>query len=147
MISVEQAIELLRSGDARLSGEDNYMTEGELLIMLGALRDFFKEEEEDKRISYPFKIGSEVFLINYENEIPIGYSGFIFLMANKEYALITPTIDDENDPSALCYKNYHYYFLGCGTSTFLVPIYQLHTLEDVKAKLKNWRECNEQKNR
>ena len=71
MITTEQAIKLLEEGKCRLEGEENYMTEGELIIKLEALqryekmntsaakeemsREFFLHANSINRINYPLR--------------------------------------------------------------------------------------------
>ena len=67
MITIEEAISLLREGKAQLTGEDNYMTEGELIILLEELDRYRQAEKQRKPHNFFINSYSKQSIIDMED--------------------------------------------------------------------------------
>lgn len=66
------------------------------------LFEYEQEESEGKLVHLPCKVGDTVYILEYEDGEAVDYGGWIFLMANNDFALLSPTVNDESHPIELC---------------------------------------------
>ena len=99
---------------------------------------------KDKReyIQQPHKIGDVVYILDYEDGEPYDYSGYILLMANADFALLSPAVNGEEDPHDLCniyFENYVEYGNLCCDSCIVVPMHELLNLDEAKQALEKYK--------
>lgn len=97
-------------------------------------------KEKSKVVEMPCKIGSIVYILEYDNDEAVDYIGYIFLMANEDFALLSPAINGERNPTELC----NYYFDNFAENreeargVVIVPIGELFfSKEEVKKVLQS----------
>lgn len=62
--------------------------------------EYFKDRTQF--VELPCKVGDTVYILEYEDGEAVDYGGWIFLMANNDFALLSPTVNDESHPIELC---------------------------------------------
>ena len=97
-------------------------------------------KEKSKVVHMPCKIGSIVYILEYDNDEAVDYIGYIFLMANEDFALLSPAINGERNATELC----NYYFNNFAENreeargVVIVPINELFfSKEEVEKVLRN----------
>lgn len=83
------------------------------------------------------EIGSTVYILEYEDDLPCDFGGYILLMKNKDYACLSPVFNDIEEPYELCGALYGEYLQGCSNDTIIVPIVELYTREEAEKAVKN----------
>ena len=90
-----------------------------------------------------FNIGDWVFVVEYEDDEPVDISGYILLMTNDKFALLSPALGNTEDPDKICnsyYREYQEYRSDC--DCVIVPITELFTKEEADAKLASGEPCS-----
>ena len=87
----------------------------------------------------PYKVGDTVYVLEYEDDKPIDYSGYIFIMANNDFAFLSPVINGERNPMEICNEFFDRYIneeYNCG---IIVPFSELYTKEKAEKALERLR--------
>lgn len=90
----------------------------------------------------PFKIGSVVYTLDYENDKPIDYSEWILLMCNSDFVLLSPILNTETDPTEICNRRYDSFLdndidkYHCGV---IAPVADIFTESEVVKELEKHR--------
>ena len=90
-----------------------------------------------------FNLGDWVYIIDYDCDEPVDISGYILLMANDKFALLSPAVNDTEDPDEICdsyYRDYQEYQSDC--ECVIVPISELFTKEEAEAKFAASEPCD-----
>ncbi len=114
----------------------------QLLSEEGHICEHFKDR--NKFIELPCKVGDTVYVLEYEDGEAVDYGGWIFLMANDNFALLSPIVNNERNSIQLC----NYYFEKYveederTDSTIIVPIDELYFTKQEAEKALEERENN-----
>ena len=96
---------------------------------------FFKDKS--RIIELPCKVGDMVYVLEYEDDCAVDYSGYIFIMANNDFAFLSPIINGERNPIEICNVFFDRYINLDDNSGIIVPLNELYlTKEEAEAKLK-----------
>lgn len=133
-MNYKEAIENL---EYLISGEctDNQMAFiEEIEIAIDALQKL----EQQKFIELPCNAGDIVYVLEYEDDCAVDYSGYIFIMANNDFAFLSPIINGERNPIEICNVFFDRYInFDNNNSGIIVPLNELYlTKEEAEAKLK-----------
>ena len=105
----------------------------------GALSKCHLFKDKTKIVELPCVIGEVVYTLEYEDNEPYDCSGWILLMANNDFALLSSIIDDEEEPTELC-NIYHQNYIENGFSgdncvgCTIVPISDLYFSKEAAEK-------------
>lgn len=102
--------------------------------------EWFKDKS--KIVELPYKIGDTVYVLEYEDDRPVDYSGYIFIMANNYFAFLSPTINGEDNPIEICNEFYQRSLDYRDNSGIIVPIAEIFTKEEAEARLKELQDGN-----
>lgn len=101
--------------------------------------EWFKNKS--KYIDLPCKVGDTVYALGYEDDIPVDYSGYIFIMANNDFAFLSPVLNGESNPAEICNEYFKRSLDEEDNSGIIVPITELFlTKAEAEAKLKELNE-------
>lgn len=100
---------------------------------LGELED---KLENGTLIEVPWEVGDIVYILDYEDDIPVDYSGYIFIMANNDFAFLSPSINGEENPVEICNEHFQRFIDNQDNSGIIVPIDEILTKEEAEARLK-----------
>lgn len=96
---------------------------------------YFKDKS--RFIELPCKVGATVYVLEYEDDCAVDYSGYIFIMANNDFAFLSPIINGERNPIELCNVFFDRYINFEDNSGIIVPLNELYlTKEEAEEKLK-----------
>lgn len=88
-------------------------------------------------IELPCKVGDTVYVLEYEDDCAVDYSGCIFIMANNDFAFLSPIINGERNPIEICNVFFDRYINFDNNSGIIVPLNELYlTKEEAESKLK-----------
>lgn len=99
-------------------------------------------KDKSKIVELPCKVGNTVYILEYEDDIPIDYSGYIFIMANNDFAFLSPMINGEDNSIEICNEFYQRSLDYQDNSGIIVPIAEIFTKEEAKARLKELQDGN-----
>ena len=92
-------------------------------------------------VELPCKVGDMVYLLEYEDDCAVDYSGYIFIMANNDFAFLSPIINGERNPIEICNVFFDRYINFDDNSGVIVPLNELYlTKKEAEAKLKELNE-------
>lgn len=92
--------------------------------------------ENGTLIELPCKVGNTVYVLEYEDDCAIDYSGYVFIMANNDFAFLSPIINEERNPIELCNEFFDRYINAEDNSGIIVPLSELYlTKEKAEKKL------------
>ncbi len=92
--------------------------------------------ENGTMIELPWEVGDIVYILDYEDDIPVDYSGYIFIMANNDFAFLSPSINGEENPVEICNEHFQRFIDNQDNSGIIVPIDEILTKEEAEARLK-----------
>lgn len=92
--------------------------------------------ENGTMIELPWEVGDIVYILDYEDDIPVYYSGYIFIMANNDFAFLSPSINGEENPVEICNEYFQRFIDNQDNSGIIVPIDEILTKEEAEARLK-----------
>lgn len=92
--------------------------------------------ENGTMIELPWEVGDIVYILDYEDDIPVDYSGYIFIMANNDFAFLSPSINGEENPVEICNEYFQRFIDNQDNSGIIVPIDEILTKEEAEARLK-----------
>ncbi len=92
--------------------------------------------ESKKVIELPCKVGDTVYVLDYEDDNAVDYSGYIFIMANNEFAFLSPVLNDESNPIEICNEYFQRYINEDDNSGIVVPLSEIFTKSEAEQKLK-----------
>ena len=96
---------------------------------------YFKEKS--RCIELPCKVGDMVYVLEYEDDCAVDYSGYIFIMANNDFAFLSPIINGERNPIEICNVFFDRYINLDDNSGIIVPLNELYlTKEEAEEILK-----------
>lgn len=97
-----------------------------------------KEMLESKRVvELPCKVGDTVYVLDYENDNAVDYSGYIFIMANNDFAFLSPVLNGESNPIEICNEYFQRSIDDEDNSGVIVPLTELFlTKSEAEQKLK-----------
>lgn len=97
-----------------------------------------KEMLESKRVvELPCKVGDTVYVLDYENDNAVNYSGYIFIMANNDFAFLSPVLNGESNPIEICNEYFQRSIDDEDNSGVIVPLTELFlTKSEAEQKLK-----------
>lgn len=104
---------------------------------LGELED---KLENGILIELPYKTGDTVYVLEYEGFAAVDYAGYIFIMANNDFAFLSPIINGESNPVEICNEFYQRSLDYRDNSGIIVPIAEIFTKEEAEARLKELNE-------
>lgn len=88
-------------------------------------------------VELPCSVGNMVYVLEYEDDCAVDYSGYIFIMANNDFAFLSPIINGERNPIEICNVFFDRYINLDDNSGIIVPLNELYlTKEEAEAKLK-----------
>lgn len=103
--------------------------------------DVLQKLEQQKFIELPCKVGATVYVLEYEDDCAVDYSGYIFIMANNDFAFLSPIINGERNPIEICNVFFDRYINFDDNSGIIVPLNELYlTKKEAEAKLKELNE-------
>ena len=50
-------------------------------------------KDKSRFIELPCKVGDTVYVLEYEDDCAVDYSGYVFIMANNDFAFLSPIIN------------------------------------------------------
>lgn len=92
--------------------------------------------ENGTMIELPWEVGDIAYILDYEDDIPVDYSGYIFIMANNDFAFLSPSINGEENPVEICNEYFQRFIDNQDNSGIIVPIDEILTKEEAEARLK-----------
>ncbi len=96
---------------------------------------YFKDKF--KYIKLPCKVGDTVYVLDYENDNAVDYSGYIFIMANNDFAFLSPVLNGESNPIEICNEYFQRSIDDEDNSGVIVPLTELFlTKSEAEQKLK-----------
>lgn len=95
--------------------------------------------ENGTLVELPFKVGDTVYVLEYEDDKPVDYSGYIFIMANNDFAFLSPVINGERNPIEICNEFFDRYINEECNSGIIVPFNELYTKEETEKALEKLR--------
>lgn len=129
-MTIKEAIEILK--DLRIYDDDCETDVEALTIAI----DTLEKLEEGKLIELPCKVGDTVYVLEYEDDCAVDYSGYIFIMANNDFAFLSPIINGERNPIEICNEFFNRYINVEDNSGIIVPLSELYlTKEEAEKKL------------
>lgn len=101
-----------------------------------------KEMLESKRVvELPCKVGDTVYVLDYEDDNAVDYSGYIFIMANNDFAFLSPVLNGESNPIEICNEYFQRSIDDEDNSGVIVPLTELFfTKSEAEQKLKELKE-------
>lgn len=85
----------------------------------------------------PCKVGDTVYVLDYENDNAVDYSGYIFIMANNDFAFLSPVLNGESNPIEICNEYFQQSIDDEDNSGVIVPLTELFlTKFEAEQKLK-----------
>lgn len=97
-------------------------------------RDF---KDKSKYIELPCKVGDTVYVLDYEDDNAVDYSGYIFIMANNDFAFLSPVLNGESNPIEICNEYFQRSIDDEDNSGVIVPLTELFfTKSEAEQKLK-----------
>lgn len=101
--------------------------------------DCFKDKS--KYIELPCKVGDTVYVLDYEDDNAIDYSGYIFIMANNDFAFLSPVLNGESNPIEICNEYFQRSIDDEDNSGVIVPLTELFiTKSEAEQKVKELKE-------
>ena len=100
-------------------------------------------KDRNRFVELPCKVGDTVYILEYEDGEAVDYGGWIFLMANNDFALLSPTVNDESHPIELC-NFYFERYVECEEHPDFVVIVPLNEIYFTKKEAE--KALEEQKN-
>lgn len=98
-------------------------------------------KDKSKYIELPCKVGDTVYVLEYEDDCAVDYSGYIFIMANNDFAFLSPMINGERNPIEICNEFFDRYINVEDNSGIIVPLSELYlTKEEAEKKVEELRE-------
>ena len=99
---------------------------------------FYEDKlENSTMIELPCKVGDMVYILDYEDDTVVDYSGFIFIMANNDFAFLSPILNNEDNPVEIYNEYFEGYINMESNSGVIVPLSEiLLTREEAEARLK-----------
>lgn len=125
--------------------DDDFAVLYYLAVQAAELRSRLKLYEDKLEngtlIELPCKVGDMVYVLEYEDDCAVDYSGCIFIMANNDFAFLSPIINGERNPIEICNVFFDRYIHFDNNSGIIVPLNELYlTKEEAEAKLKELNE-------
>lgn len=106
----------------------------ELPIIAEQCVDF---KDKSKYIELPCKVGDTVYVLDYEDDNAVDYSGYIFIMANNDFAFLSPVLNGESNPIEICNEYFQRSIDDEDNSGVIVPLTELFfTKSEAEQKLK-----------
>lgn len=93
-------------------------------------------KDKSKIVELPYKTGDTVYVLEYEGFAAVDYAGYIFIMANNDFAFLSPIINGESNPVEICNEFYQRSLDYRNNSGIIVPIDEIFTKEEAEARLK-----------
>lgn len=97
-------------------------------------------KDRSKFVELPCEIGDTVYILEYEDGEAVDCSGWIFLMANNDFALLSPTVNGESHPIGIC-NFYFERYAECDEHpdfVVVVPLNEIYiTKEEAEKALNN----------
>lgn len=94
-------------------------------------------KDKSKYIKLPCKVGDTVYVLDYENDNAVDYSGYIFIMANNDFAFLSPVLNGESNPIEICNEYFQRSIDDEDNSGVIVPLTELFlTKSEAEQKLK-----------
>lgn len=95
-------------------------------------------KDKSKFIELPCKVGDIVYVMEYADDKIVDYSGYIFIMANKDFAFLSSLLNEEENPIEICNIYFQRYIENyfCPTSGIIVPLSEIYTKDEAEEKLK-----------
>lgn len=98
-------------------------------------------KDKSKYIELPCKVGDTVYVLDYENDNAVDYSGYIFIMANNDFAFLSPILNGESNPIEICNEYFRRSIDDEDNSGVIVPLTELFiTKSEAEQKLKELKE-------
>lgn len=95
------------------------------------------EKNKSRYIELPCKVGDTVYVLDYEDNNAVDYSGYIFIMANNDFAFLSPVLNGESNPIEICNEYFQRSIDDEDNSGVIVPITELFlTKSEAEQKLK-----------
>lgn len=90
-----------------------------------------------KEIYQITNIGDTVYVLDYEDDNAVDYSGYIFIMANNDFAFLSPVLNGESNPIEICNEYFQRSIDDEDNSGVIVPLTELFfTKSEAEQKLK-----------
>ena len=94
-------------------------------------------KDKSRIVELSCKVGDMVYVLEYEDDCAVDYSGYIFITANNDFAFLSPIINGERNPIEICNVFFDRYINLDDNSGIIVPLNELYlTKEEAEAKLK-----------
>lgn len=94
-------------------------------------------KDKSKYIELPCKVGDTVYVLDYEDDNAVDYSGYIFIMANNDFAFLSPVLNGESNPIEICNEYFQRSIDDEDNSGVIVPLTELFfTKSEAEQKLK-----------
>lgn len=111
-----------------------------IIIIIDAIKELIRKLKiryKQKHLELPCKVGDIVYVLEYEDDCAVDYSGYIFIMANNDFAFLSPIINGERNPIEICNVFFDRYINLEDNSGIIVPLNELYlTKEEAEAMLK-----------
>lgn len=105
------------------------------------LKMFEDKLENGTLIELPCKVGDTVYVLDYEDGKAVDYSGYIFIMANNDFAFLSPVLNGESNPIEICNEYFQRSIDDEDNSGVIVPLAELFlTKAEAEQKLKELQE-------
>ena len=97
--------------------------------------------DKSRIIELPCNAGDIVYVLEYEDDCAVDYSGYIFIMANNDFAFLSPIINGERNPIEICNAFFDRYINFDDNSGIIVPLNELYlTKKEAETRLKELNE-------
>lgn len=97
----------------------------------------FYFKDKSKYIELPCKVGDTVYVLDYEDDNAVDYSGYIFIMLNNDFAFLSPVLNGESSPIEICNEYFERSIDDEDNSGVIVPLAELFlTKSEAEQKLK-----------
>lgn len=94
-------------------------------------------KDKSKYTELPCKVGDTVYILDYEDDNAVDYSGYIFIMANNDFAFLSPVLNGESNPIEICNEYFQRSIHFEENSGVVVPLAELFlTKSEAEQKLK-----------
>lgn len=98
-------------------------------------------KDKSKYIELPCKVGDKVYVLEYEDGEVVDYSGYIFIMANNDFAFLSPVLNGESNSIEICNEYFQRSIDDEDNSGVIVPLTELFlTKSEAEQKLKELKE-------
>lgn len=118
--------------------EDTAHSPDELVKLMVEFKEYKDAEQEGHLIKSHFKPGEPVWILEYDEDgKAVDYAGYIILMCNADFAVLSMKINGMSDVFGICNHYYDDYIeYDSEARVLIIPLEELYTSrEDAKAAL------------